>query len=67
MRKDVSEEVSQQIDSLLVQRLVPEDILEILKEDGLEPLPSLRTIRQRFKGYHESQEAEAAELDSAWF
>lgn len=65
--KDILERISQRIDSLLTQGLVPDDVLDILKEEGCDPLPSMRAIRLRFKEYHESMEAEGAELDSAWF
>ena len=65
--KDVPEIISQRIDALLTQGLVPDDILDILKEEGCDPLPSMRAVRLRFREYHESMDAEGAELDSAWF
>ena len=67
MVKGIPERISQRIDSLLTQGLVPDDVLDILKEEGSDPLPSMRGIRLRFKEYHESMEDEGAELDSAWF
>lgn len=67
MDKKLSEDIKNKIYDLLNQGLVANDILEILKQQGCDNLPSLSKVRSMFKEYSESKEGQAAELDSAWF